>query len=100
MSQLVLDDLPGDLLDRLEHHARQLGVSVTEAAARILTRALPPAGPSASPSGEPLSGPFMERGGLLLHTGQLAPGVAWPDVVDLREERADELSKRALEGGV
>jgi len=38
MSQLVLDGLSSDLVERLERHAQQLGVSPTEAALHILPK--------------------------------------------------------------
>lgn len=98
MSQLVLNGLPNDLLERLDVHARQLGISVAEAASRILSRSLPPT--SDVPLSKPGDSPLIERDGLLLHGGQLAPGAVCPDLTELREERVDELLRRSLEGGV
>lgn len=98
MSQLLLENVPHDLLDRLDSYARQLGVSATEAAARLLSRALPP--PTAPAVTKAVDGALIERDGFLLHTGQLIPGATWPDVDDVRDERIDDLIARSSEGSV
>ena len=92
MSQLVLEGIPTELLDRLDGYARQHGVSATEAAFELLARALPL---SASAPVE-VAGALVEVDGLLLHSGKLALGAGWPGVTEFREELADELLARSL----
>ena len=88
MGQLVVDDIPRELLDRLDGYAKQLGVSVPEAARRILSDALTN------------DDALVERNGLLLHSGTPIPGEAWPTVEDVRSERTDELIAGTREGSV
>jgi hypothetical protein len=99
MSQrLVLDDVPSDLLARLNEYAERLGISAAEAASRILSQTLSPA--PAVPSNDTISPSLVRRGRLLVHTGVLTAGAQWPDASEEREEWANELVKRSLEGGV
>jgi hypothetical protein len=100
VSQLVLDDLPADVLEQLRDRARVLGVSLTEATTAPLRQAMSLVPVAAVETPTPADGPLIEHQGYLLHTGQLAAGAAWPDTEDLREARVDELVKRSLAGGV
>jgi hypothetical protein len=82
--QLVLDDVPAELLVRLDEYAKRLGVSAAEAASQILSETL--ANAPAVPSNDTVSPSLVRRGGLLLHSGTLTPGASWPDASEEREE--------------
>lgn len=99
MASLVLQDVPSNLLERLELRAKKLGVTPSEEALRLLRASL-------AEGGQPVAGVepvreagelLEERNGLLVFTGELDPTIV-PDVLEVREERIDDLVRGHDEG--